>query len=609
MDHLEYAIRDFGLHQYGITPTLIVILSASTIITSIALILIFRKLSKLSNSISNHHHSHTKIASSNHNETPPPIKKELTFPQQQDELHSSSFQIQIRKDSELPSEQECIKLLIEKEKFSMGEISNGGVETSQESVSSSVRAFWSLGAHSTRISIHSLSAAKNETSPPVRNVKESVKHMKQVTVVGEKKFNTSAVLTPREGTLNNKGNNRRFSTNKRSSLGGALNKTNSTSNSPVVVAYGNECVDHRAEFILHYPLKKYLDQYVNVNHLEYPFHPKHGTPYSHADSLLPYCTELLEEKIVRKSVLATLDSECQKTLFCALPFYLYCDIPFKGRLLASAFDDWNYDRVYMCLEHVLPIFSVGKCSGLSVDCGELFSVSVPVYEGIAVRQALEAMPIAGYTIDEIFQKMLERNLCTNDTTLKFTSSTEKEILKDIKEKMCCVKTSATSCRVSSSDLTYELPDKSVIRIPEQAANILSDCTEYLFNARVDADFYGPWSQNNSIQECVVKSLEKLSRVDMEAKNAMTKNIVLSGGTCLLDGFVNRFASELENAMNQNETLRKTFIKKGESEHNVNIMTRTRDDSVTLGADIFMSLNTFNDLCVVESNMTKMENIF
>nr|CAG4718920.1 unnamed protein product [Naegleria fowleri] len=619
MDHLEFAIRDLGLHRYGITPTLLIALSVSTILTSIALILIFRKLSHLSQSISSSTTTSSKEKSPSRSD---PIKKEeeearrnQTF-SSDEPSSSSSFSIQVHQDSELPSEQECIQLLIEKHKYSRGGYCRE-LNQVDSSFPPSLRAFWSLGAHSTRISIHTCSSSlsfenkenstKLNSSPRRVNKELTVKHMKQATVIGEQKFNNmNGVLNSRESSSSTSGNRRRSSLMNRSSLGGTTHggvTGNNTNSRNVMVAYGNECVDHRAEFILHYPLKKYFDQYVTVERLEYPYVDQGSRPYScHADSLMPYCTELLEKTIVKKSLM-TIDQSssltCQKTLFCALPFYLFGDTHFKERLLTTAFDEWTYDRVYMCLENVLPIFSVGQCSGLSVDCGELFSVSLPVYEGIAVRQALEAMPIAGHTIDSILRNMLVRNQCTNDSSLKFMSSTENEILKDIKEKMCYVKNPKSRATLSSQTLTYELPDKNILRIPDEAANILSDCTEFLFNANSDETYLDKWSQNNSIQECVVKSLEKLSRVEKEAKDTMIKNIVLTGGSCMLNGFVDRFAFELENAMNHSDTLRKTYTNnKGEtSDQQVNIMKRSRNDSVIMGADIFMSLSTFDDLCV------------
>ena len=368
--------------------------------------------------------------------------------------------------------------------------------------------------------------------------------------------------------------------------------------------YGNEAIDNRSTVTLNYPLRKHFDQYITSSRLSYPFIERSNT---YVKDVLPYCDEFLE-KFVEKSIRTKTGGE--KLLFCALPFYLYQDKQVKEQLVKHAFERWDYDRVYLGLEHVLPIFSVGKVSGLSVDVGDLFTTTLPVYEGYGIRHAMDAFPVAGLTIENILEHLLVINECTEGTNLKFVSSSEREILRSIKEKLCYVK----SRRVTDHDLqlTYNLPDGNTLRIKEGTEDLLFQPTEFLFNTGFDKTMYDPWC-GRSLQSSVVQSLVNACK---ELRELCLDNVVLSGGTTMFDGFLERFGEELEQALNESPLSGKSSTpmvlssssagrrKKNSAKtetivlKDVTIRARlNRQEAVTVGANMLLSLNTINQLSV------------
>lgn len=220
---------------------------------------------------------------------------------------------------------------------------------------------------------------------------------------------------------------------------------------------------------------------------------------------------------------------------------------------------------------MLALYASGRLTGVVLDVGDAVAHTICVHEGYSLPHTVVCSEFGGRDLTNYLMKILTEAPCSSCKSIDF------ETARDIKERLCYVARDFNNemsgvANSSAREKSYELPDGQVIRVGNERFR----CSECLFQPSLLG-----LKHQNGIHNALNYSI---MRCNIDLRQDMYSNVVLTGGTTMFSGIADRIHKELVN-------LTPAGVK-------VKIIAPPeRENTVWIGGSILASLTTFQGMWI------------
>ena len=303
----------------------------------------------------------------------------------------------------------------------------------------------------------------------------------------------------------------------------------------------------------------------------------------------------------------------------------------RSKTMEIMFEKFNFQSLFIADQSVLSLYASGRTTGIVLDVGNSVTSIIPIEQGFAVTKNSNYSEIGGKSLTDYFANLLNQR----GLGYWFKTRSDKEIVRDIKEKLCYAyldlkslggkreldisKLNSDDKRLLASEEIYELPDGQFITIGDEriyTAEVLFKPDYLKLNVKDQNESTSNDKDSGKIMNINIVNgdgvdkliYQSINKCDKNIQKQMYNNIVLSGGGSMIEQFDLRLKKEIEklvlNGGNKDED-------KDKDKDNVNvnvIAPKNRKYSVFVGGSILSSLSLFEQLWITKKDYSENSNI-
>ncbi|XP_070385844.1 actin-related protein 10-like [Dermacentor albipictus] len=283
-----------------------------------------------------------------------------------------------------------------------------------------------------------------------------------------------------------------------------------------------------------------------------------------------------------------------------------CPTLFRNTVAQVLFEHFEVPAIVFVPSHLMALYTLGINSALVLDCGYYESISLPVYEGVCILSAWQAIPLGGLAIhrrieSELMELATVRGSSDGEFSLAevLTDPIRESVLEDIKVRTCFVTTRERALKLqvwgfARSNNAEVIPDPPPpppeVKYPLDGDKIITipgSLREYAAEALFELD--------GDMKSIATLLLDSILKAPMDSRKVLAQNIVVMGGSSMMPGFKHRLLQELKSLVQDPTYSRKMNM----NTFKFHSPPSKENYTAWLGASIYGSTDAVNVHCITK----------